>query len=138
MAEASTEKKTESKKSTKKGNGEIGGAITLGDNVVATIAGLVARDIPGIRALGRSRMVSFGDSPRRGVDVEVGNTEAAVDVDVVIEYGCDIEALAEELRSRVANEVARMCSRDVIEVNINVVDIDLPEEEKAEPDPRVR
>lgn len=137
MAEEKTEPKTEQKKSTTT-RGKIGGTISLGENVVATIAGLAARDIEGIRTLGRSRMIRFGDSPTRGVEAEVGDTQAAVDVDVVIEYGCDIQALAETLRGRVAAEVARMCDRDVIEVNINVVDIELPEDAKPEPTPRVR
>lgn len=132
-----TEKTEQKKATTKKSDGQIGGTISLGEDVVATIAGFAARDIPGIRALGRSRMIRFGNSPRRGVEAEVGDTEAAVDVDVIIEYGCDINALAEELRQRVAGEVAKMCNRDVIEVNINVVDIELPEEEKKEPEARV-
>lgn len=137
MAEDKTQEKVE-KKGSRKSDGEIGGTITLGEDVVATIAGFAARDIEGIRALGRSRMIRFGNRVSRGVEAEVGETQAAVDVDVVIQYGCDISTLAEELRTRVANEVARMCNRDVIEVNINVVDIELPEEEKPEPKPRVR
>ena len=120
-----------------KSNGEIKGAIRLSDDVVATIAGLAARDIKGIAALGKSRLISFGEDPSRGVDVEVGQTEAALDIDVIIEYGADIHAIADALKKRIADEVGQMADRKVVEVNINVVDVQLPEAETPEPQRRV-
>lgn len=113
----------------------IRGKITLNEDVVATIAGLAAREIPGIYSLGKSRMISFGDSPTRGVEAEVGNKQAAFDLDVVIEYGCDIRKVASSLRSRIADEVNRMAGREVVEINLNVVDIKLPEAEKPKKEP---
>jgi len=112
-----------------KKNGQIAGTIELSDDVVATIAGLACRDIGGVHSLGKSRLINFGDDPSRGVEAEVGNTEAAIDLDVVIEYGADIHAIADELKQRVADEVGKMADRQVIEVNIHVVDVRLPETE---------
>jgi len=111
----------------------IRGAINLSEDVVATIAGVAARDIEGIHSIGRSRIMRLGDSPTRGVDVEVGETEAAVDVEVVIDYGCDLDAVASQLRERIATEVGKMCNRRVVEVNLDVVDVNLPEP-KPEPE----
>lgn len=122
---------------TKKTAGGIGGAINLSEDVVAKIAAMAARDIKGIHSLGRSRMINFGDETKRGVEAEVGNTEAAIDVDVIIEYGCDLEAVANQLRSKIADEVRKMASRNVIEVNINVIDVKLPEPEVKEEPRRV-
>ena len=130
-------KSTEGKVTTKKSATGIGGAINLSEDVVAKIAAMAARDIKGIHSLGRSRMINFGDETKRGVEAEVGNTEAAIDVDVIIEYGCDLEAVAEQLRSRIADEVRKMASRNVIEVNINVIDVKLPEPEVKEEPRRV-
>jgi uncharacterized alkaline shock family protein YloU len=94
--------------------------------------------VGGIHALGRSRFISFGEKLTRGVDVEVGSREAALDLEVIIDYGTNIRDVAAELRKRIAMEVDRMAGRRVIEVNINVVGIHLPEDKKEEPERRVR
>jgi uncharacterized alkaline shock family protein YloU len=124
-----------------RGAGAIGGKIEMSEDVVATIAALGAKQIEGIYSLGRSRFISFGGGVTRGVDAEVGSSEAALDLDVVIEYGTNIRDVSTELRNKIAEEVDRMAGRKVIEVNINVVGIHLPEEEvepKPEPVPRVQ
>jgi uncharacterized alkaline shock family protein YloU len=127
-------RKKENRPRTTENPSGIAGKINLSDDVVATIAGLAAADIEGIHSLGKSRWIPFGDSPSRGVDVEVGNLEAAIDVDVIIEYGCDLQAVCQTLRERLASEVKKMADREVVEVNVNVVDVKLPEpREPAEP-----
>jgi uncharacterized alkaline shock family protein YloU len=116
-----------------------GGTITLGEEVVATIAGLAAREVPGIHSLGRWRLIPFGDSPTRGIDAEVGQQQAALDLDVVIEYGSNLRDVATTLRSKIASEVDKMAGRQVVEVNINVVGLHVPDENTAPPksQPRV-
>ncbi|MCG8417882.1 MAG: Asp23/Gls24 family envelope stress response protein [Proteobacteria bacterium] len=107
----------------------VRGIITIDENVVSTIAGLAAREVDGIHMVGKSRLVQFGDDPTRGVHAEVGERQAAFDLDVIIEYGKDIKKVAQELRQKTAREVQRMAGREVVEININVVDIKLPGEE---------
>jgi len=121
--------KSESKKISVKQSSKDGmrGEITLDEDVVATIAALCAQDIEGIHSLGKPRLFAFGDSTTRGVDVEVGNEQAAVDLDVVMDYGIDIESCAVQLRERLADEIGKMANRDVVEVNIHVAGIELPE-----------
>ena len=114
---------------------QIGGLIEMSEGVVATIAGLAARQVQGIHALGKSRFISFGDDPTRGIGVEVGKKEAALDLEVIIEYGTNIRQVAAKLRNKIAEEVDRMAGRRVIEVNINVVGIHLPEDEKPVEEP---
>lgn len=113
----------------------INGVITLDENVVSTIAGLAARDVEGVYEVGKSRLISFGDNPTRGVHTEVGTRQAAFDLDVVIEYGADIRQVAQHLRERTAAEVAKMAGREVVELNVNVIDIHLP---NAKPEPSAR
>ena len=124
-----------------RGDGEVGGKLNLTPDVVATIAGLAARQVEGVASLGRSRLISFGDRPKHGVDAEVGQQEAAFDIEIVVQYGHDLRTVADQLRKSVAEQVDKMAGRKVVEVNIDVVDIKLPEEEEekpAEPKPRVR
>ncbi len=101
---------------------------------------MAAREIPGIHTVGKSRWIPFTESPTRGVDAEVGNLEAAIDIEIEIEYGCNLEEVANQLRTRIAEEVAKMATRDVVEININVIDVRLPEPEpeKSTDEPRVR
>lgn len=126
---------------------ETRGKTTIADGVVAKIAGMAAREVPGIHNLGagmartigamRERVPGTGGSGAvtRGVKVEVGERQAAVDLDVVIEYGVSIVDVAGDVRTNVINAVERMTGLEVVEVNIAVDDVRLPdEEEAAEPD----
>lgn len=105
----------------------IKGLLTLDEDVVSTIAGMASRDVDGIYSIGKSSFINFGDNPTRGIKTEVGAFEAAFDVDVITEYGADIRKVAQELRTKLAAEVRKMAGRDVVEINVNVVDIKLPE-----------
>ncbi|MCG8417883.1 MAG: Asp23/Gls24 family envelope stress response protein [Proteobacteria bacterium] len=115
----------------------IAGSIRLDPTVVARIASLAAKDIKGIYSVGKTSLLSFGDDPTRGVAAEIGEKQVAVDLDVVIEYGYDLRQVATELRSRTANELEKMTGREVVEINIHVVDIRLPEELQDKKKPRV-
>lgn len=105
------------------------GKITMSEDVVATIAGLAAREVKGIHSLGKWRLMAFGENPARGVGAEIGNRQAAFDIDAVVEYGSDIRDVAERLKSKIAAEVSKMAGREVVEVNINIVGLHMPDEE---------
>jgi uncharacterized alkaline shock family protein YloU len=63
------------------------------------------------------------------VGVEVGETEAAVDLDIVVEYGVSIPDLARSIQRNVKQAVQRMTGLDVVEVNVNVDDLFLDDGE---------
>ncbi|MGW0806982.1 Asp23/Gls24 family envelope stress response protein [Nonomuraea sp. NPDC002799] len=115
------------------------GTTTIDDAVVAKIAGLAAREVSGVyamgggaaRALGSMRGIVGGDrNPMQGVSVEVGEREAAIDLDLVAEYGTVIPDLAAAVRKNVIQAVERMCGLEVTEVNIRVDDVHLPEQDR--------
>ncbi|MBQ0915665.1 Asp23/Gls24 family envelope stress response protein [Streptomyces sp. RM99] len=120
------------------------GRTTIADVVVAKIAGMAARDVRGVHALGggsaramgsmRERMPGAGSgrSATRGVSVEVGELQAAVDLEIVVDYGVPITDVAGEVRENVVSAVERMAGREVVEVNITVSDVKLPDEEDEE------
>ncbi|MGW1541718.1 Asp23/Gls24 family envelope stress response protein [Streptomyces sp. NPDC002309] len=124
---------------------ETRGRTTIADGVVAKIAGMAAREVEGVynlgagmaRALGamRERVPGGGGSITRGVKVEVGERQAAVDLEVVVEYGVSIVDVAGGVRTHVISAVERMTGLEVVEVNIAVDDVHLPDEdEDTEPD----
>jgi uncharacterized alkaline shock family protein YloU len=118
------------------------GRTTIADSVVEKIAGMAAREVPGIYSLGGGMARTFGavrervpggrPSVTRGVKVEVGERQAAVDLDVVVEYGVAIPDIAGDVRGNVITAVERMTGLQVVEVNIAVDDVHLPDEEEGE------
>ncbi|RZB13311.1 Asp23/Gls24 family envelope stress response protein [Streptomyces sp. F001] len=123
---------------------ETRGKTTIADGVVAKIAGMAAREVPGIHSLGagmaralgavRDRVPGGGASGvTRGVKVEVGERQAALDLDVMVDYGFSIVDVAGDVRVNVISAVERMTGLEVVEVNLVVDDVYLPEEEESEP-----
>ncbi|WP_405009764.1 Asp23/Gls24 family envelope stress response protein [Kitasatospora sp. NBC_01539] len=118
------------------------GRTTIADGVVEKIAGIAAREVPGVHALGagmsrtigavRDRVPGGRPSAGRGVKVEVGERQAAVDLDIVVEYGVPITEVAGDIRESVISAVERMTGLDVVEVNIAVDDVHLPDEDEDE------
>jgi uncharacterized alkaline shock family protein YloU len=112
------------------------GKTTIADRVVQKIVGLAAREVPGIYGLGggaartlgaiRERIPGSSQASGQGVTVEVGESQAAVDLEVVTEYGMSIADVARSVRRNVISAVEGMTGLQVTEVNLAVVDIHLP------------
>lgn len=121
---------------------ETRGRTTIADSVVEKIAGMATREVPGIHSLGSGMARTLGavtdkvpgsrPSVSRGVKVEVGERQAAVDLDVIVEYGFAIVDIAADVRTSVITAVERMTGLEVVEVNIAVNDVHLPDEEDEE------
>jgi uncharacterized alkaline shock family protein YloU len=119
------------------------GRTTIAEGVVEKIAGMASREVPGIHALGGGLARTMGavrdmvpggrTSVTRGVKVEVGERQTAIDLAFVVEYGVAITDTAGEVRENVIAAVERMTGLEVVEVNIFVTDVHLPDEEGEEP-----
>ena len=98
------------------------------DQVVSIIARIAAEHVEGVHRLGESSLRTlfsrFGRS--HGVDAEVGMKEAAIDVEVVVEFGYPIRDVANGIRAQVIKVVEEMVGRSVLEVNVYVIDIHTP------------
>jgi uncharacterized alkaline shock family protein YloU len=113
------------------------GQISVAEGVVQKIAGKACREIGGVHAMGAGGTRMFGTLRERipgssgpnfsqGVGVEVGETEAAVDLDIVVEYGVSIAELGRSIQRNVKQAVERMTGLRVVEVNVAVDDVYLP------------
>ena len=122
------------------------GQITVAEGVVQKIAGKACRDIAGVHAMGSGGARAFGSIRERipgssgpnvsqGVGVEVGETEAAIDLDIVVEYGIAVAELGRSIQRNVKQSVERMTGLRVVEVNVAVDDIHLPTDDQPEPVP---
>jgi uncharacterized alkaline shock family protein YloU len=136
---------------TKRGGGDPAsrGRTTIADGVVEKIAGLAARDVLGVHAMGSGLSRTFGavrdrvpgsskSTAARGVKAEVGEVQTALDLEIVIDYGVSIADVARAVRENVISAVERMTGLEVVEVNIAVSDVKLPDEEEDEPEPRLQ
>ena len=113
------------------------GKISVAQGVVQKIAGIACREISGVHAMGASTSRAFGAVRERipgssgpnvaqGVGVEVGETQAAIDLDIVVDYGVSIADLGRSIQRNVKQAVERMTGLEVVEVNVNVDDLYLP------------
>lgn len=120
------------------------GKTSIADAVVAKIAGIAAREVSGVHSLGggaaravgalRERIPGGRTNHSQGVAVEVGERQAAVDLQLVAEYGVSIADLSAGIRRNVIAAVERMTGLDVTEVNIEVQDVYLPAEDDSDQD----
>ena len=122
------------------------GQISVAEGVVQKIAGKACREIAGVHAMGTSGTRAFGSIRERipgssgpnfaqGVGVEVGETEAAIDLDIVVEYGVGIAELGRSIQRNVKQAVERMTGLRVVEVNIAVDDVYLPTDDDQDTAP---
>src|SRR5919199_43059 len=115
------------------------GSTTIQDSVVSTIAGLAAREIEGVDMGGGASRAAGGVLERvtgsqvlsRGISVEVGKIETAIEVTIAIEYGRNILQLAERVRNKITERVESLTGLRVVELNVTVGDIVFPEEEEG-------
>src|SRR4051812_20033971 len=122
------------------------GKTSIADGVVRKIAGIATREVNGVFNLGTGGTRAFGALRERipgsggpnisqGVSVEVGERQAAIDLDIVVEYGVAIVDLAQAIRRNVITAVERMTGLEVTEVNIAVDDIHIAGDDNEEPAP---
>jgi len=125
------------------------GRTSIADSVVEKIAGVAAREVAGVHELGRGASRALGvlrdrlpvggsSSPAQGVTVEVGERQAAVDLDVVAEYGVSIVDLTQAVRRNVIEQIEGMTGLEVTEVNIAVDDVWLGDSSDDDSEPRVQ
>lgn len=144
LAKGSTDEAAGKSGTTKRGGGDPAtrGRTTIADGVVEKIAGLAARDVDGVHAMGGGLARTFGavrdrvpggsgsKSVSRGVKAEVGEVQTALDLEIVVEYGVSIADVARDVRENVIGAVERMTGLEVVEVNIAVSDVKLPDDEE--------
>jgi uncharacterized alkaline shock family protein YloU len=115
------------------------GTIRIANEVVAVIAGLAATEIDGIAGMsggiagGIAEMLGRRNLAR-GVKVDVGEQEAAVDLFIVVEYGVRIQDLALKAQEGVKQAIESMTGLAVIEVNVHVQGVSFtegPEEQRV-------
>ena len=116
--------------------------IKIANDVVAVIAGVAVSEVPGVSGMaggfagGISEVFSGKKNLAKGIKVDATETEAKIDVNIIVEYGTRIPDVAFEIQNRVKKAVENMTGLKVEEVNVHVqgvnTDSSKEDEEKAE------
>ena len=119
------------------------GQIKISDEVVGVIAGLAATEVPGVAGMsggiagGIAEMLGRKNLSK-GVKVEVGEKEAAIDLFIIVEYGAKIPDVSWKIQENVKKAIETMTGLNVVEVNIHVQGVNMDKEPKEDNPIRVK
>ncbi|WP_166239161.1 Asp23/Gls24 family envelope stress response protein [Paenibacillus turpanensis] len=104
------------------------GNIQIAPEVIEVIAGLAAIEVDGVAGMSGGFASGVAEllgrkNLAKGVKVEVGQREAAVDVSIVIEYGTRIPEVASAIQNNVKHAIESMTGLLVVEVNVHIHDV---------------
>lgn len=104
---------------------DANGKVVFAEDVIATIASLAACDVEGVHAMNGTAMEGISEkfgkkSYTKGIRVQVGSEECAVDVNVIVKYGHKIVDVASKIQTEVKNAIENMTGLKVVEVNVYV------------------
>ena len=130
---AKTEKKTNSTLPLNTEDPTPSSNITYNSEVVAIIAGLAANEVEGIAGMCSvsGSIMSKNRNVTKGVKVEVGTEEVAVDLYVIVEYGIPIQRAAADAQENVRKAIESMTGLHVVRVDVHVQSVSFEQDKKA-------
>jgi len=109
--------------------------ITYANEVIAIIAGVAANEVEGVAGMcsggGITDVFGRNKNITKGVKVELGTEEAAVDIYLVIEYGTPIQTAAAAVQENVRKSIESMTGLHVVRVDVHVQGVSFEKEQKA-------
>ncbi len=117
---------------------EKNGTIRIANEVVGVIAGLAAMEVKGVYGMSGGMVDGITELLKKknlakGVKVEVGEKEAAVDLYIVVEYGAKIPEVAVAVQENVKRAIESMTGLSVVEVNVHIQGVEFRQEELPAP-----
>ena len=106
-----------------------GEGIRIANDVIAAIANKAATEVSGVFSMAGGISDVFGKKMSRGIKVDAGEKNTKIDVNIIVEYGARIPDVAFEIQNRVKKAVESMTGLEVLEVNVHVQGVNLPDED---------
>jgi uncharacterized alkaline shock family protein YloU len=118
-------------------NTEDVGEIQIADDVVSAIAAIAANEVAGVHSMASGLAGGIAEmlgkkNLSKGIKVEINDNTAVIDIYIIIEYGCKISDVAQNIQEKVKNSIETMTGIEVSMVNIHVQGVNLGEEPKTE------
>ena len=116
---------------------DAAGKNTIAEGVVSKVAGIAAREVPGVHDLGNGAARAIGairnainqQDRGQGVSVEVGEKQVAADIVIVAEYPVELQKVADDVRRSVTDAISQVVGMEVTEVNVTVSDVFIPSDD---------
>ncbi len=117
-----------------------GDSIRISSEVIAVIASIVSSDIPGIAGMSGGLVGGIAEKLGRrdltkGIKVSVNEDKVTIDLNVIVDYGVSIVESTGKLKKEIRGNVEKTTGLTVEAININVLGINVPEEQKEEEEP---
>ena len=112
---------------------DASGTITYANEVIAIIAGVAANEVDGVAGMcsnGISEVFGRNKNINKGVKVELGTEEVAIDVYLMIEYGTPIQTAAANVQENVRKAVESMTGLHVVRVDVHVQGVSFEKEQQ--------
>ncbi|ATO46277.1 hypothetical protein C5L30_001505 [Companilactobacillus farciminis] len=103
--------------------------LKFNDDVIAKIAGMSIQNIDGILSMNGNVFDNLADKIRskeditKGIDADVGEKQAALDLEIILEYGKDAHQIFQNILQEVGNQIKRMTGLNVVEINVYISDM---------------
>lgn len=112
---------------------EKGGTVTYANDVIGVIAGLAAKEVAGVASMSGGfsddiAQIIGKKNHKKGVKVEIGTRETALDMFITAEYGVNVTKVAEEVQQHVKKVIETMTGLTAVEINVTVTGLTLPVE----------
>ena len=122
---------------------EKNGSIRIANEVVGVIAGLAAMEVKGVYGMSGGMVDGITELLKKknlskGVRVEVGEKEAAIDLSIIVEYGSKIPEVAVAVQENVKRAIESMTGLTVVEVNVHIQGVEFKQEEQPPEEKRVK
>ncbi|MCD7948047.1 MAG: Asp23/Gls24 family envelope stress response protein [Oscillospiraceae bacterium] len=104
-------------------------SLSFDEKVLKKIAGIAASEISGVLAIsgtlfsGITDRLKSADDPTKGISVEVGKKQVAVEMKVVCEYGRNIPEIFQSIVSAVSTGIKEMTGLEVVDIKVHVADV---------------
>lgn len=120
-------------------SGAIAGTTVIADSVIAKIVGIAAREVSGVHTLagtigplGAIRDAISGTDLAQGVNINVSQTQVAVDISLVAEYPVPLHQVADDVRAAVIVAVESLVELNVTVVNVTIKDVHLASDDTTD------
>ncbi len=116
---------------------EQNGSVSFANDVIATIAGLATIEIEGVAGMSGGFSGGLAEllgrkNLTKGVKVEVGKEECAIDVFIVVDYGVEIPKISAKIQASVKKAVETMTGLKVVETNVHIQGVRILKEDSEE------
>lgn len=105
--------------------------LTFDEQVISKIVMMSLKEIDGVAPVKSGAGSLFGRGGSVGINVEVGETEVAVDLRLILKFGENAKEIYEKLKSSIEEQISNMTGLKVVEVNVKIEDVLTEEDFKA-------